>query len=66
MADDLERVVRRPWHEVRRKVSGSADTPLHAHLRAHGHRSAEFAPSQISSARNPSLGLARSSASRPG
>jgi hypothetical protein len=30
MADDLERVVRRPWHEVRRKVTGSADTPLHA------------------------------------
>ena len=30
MADDLDRVVRQPWHEVRRKVSGSADTPLHA------------------------------------
>jgi hypothetical protein len=30
MADDLDGVVRRPWHEVRRKVTGSADTPLHA------------------------------------
>ena len=30
MADDLDRVLRHPWHEVRRKVTGSADTPLHA------------------------------------
>jgi hypothetical protein len=30
IAGDLERVIRHPWHEVRRKVRGSADTPLHA------------------------------------
>jgi hypothetical protein len=30
MANDLDRVVRQPWHAVRRKVTGSADTPLHA------------------------------------
>jgi len=30
MAGDLDQVLRRPWHEVRRKVTGSADTPLHA------------------------------------
>ncbi|MET4037956.1 MULTISPECIES: hypothetical protein [unclassified Bradyrhizobium] len=30
MAGDLDRLIRHPWHEVRRKVTGSADTPLHA------------------------------------
>lgn len=30
LAHDLDRVLRRPWHDVRRKVTGSADTPLHA------------------------------------
>ncbi|WP_316235299.1 MULTISPECIES: DUF3800 domain-containing protein [unclassified Bradyrhizobium] len=30
MAGDLDRLIRQPWHEVRRKVTGSADTPLHA------------------------------------
>jgi hypothetical protein len=30
LAADLDRVVRQPWHEVRRRVNGSADTPLHA------------------------------------
>jgi hypothetical protein len=28
MAGDLDRLIRHPWHEVRRKVTGSADTPL--------------------------------------
>ena len=30
MANDLDRVVRQPWHAVRRRVTGSADTALHA------------------------------------
>jgi hypothetical protein len=30
MAGDLDRLIRHPWHEVRRKVTGSTDTPLHA------------------------------------
>lgn len=30
MTADLDRVIRHPWHEVRRKVTGSPDTPLHA------------------------------------
>ena len=30
LAADLDRVLRHPWHEVRRKVRGSADAPLHA------------------------------------
>jgi hypothetical protein len=30
LAADLDRVIRRPWHEVRRKVTGSADVALHA------------------------------------
>jgi hypothetical protein len=30
MAGNLDRLIRHPWHEVRRKVTGSADTPLHA------------------------------------
>jgi hypothetical protein len=30
MGGDLERVVRDPWCEVRRKVTGSPNTPLHA------------------------------------
>jgi hypothetical protein len=31
LAGDLDRVIRHPWHEVRRKVRGSADARLHAH-----------------------------------
>jgi hypothetical protein len=30
MEHDLERVIRQPWREVRRAVTGSPDTPLHA------------------------------------
>src|SRR5215208_3347319 len=30
MAEDLDRILRHPWREVRRRVTGSADTPLHA------------------------------------
>ncbi|WP_314963865.1 hypothetical protein [Bradyrhizobium cosmicum] len=30
MAGDLDRLIRHPWHEVRRKVTGAPDTPLHA------------------------------------
>ena len=30
MGDDLDRVIRAPWREVRRAVTGSPDTPLHA------------------------------------
>jgi hypothetical protein len=30
MASDLDSVIRHPCHEVRRKVTGSADTSLHA------------------------------------
>lgn len=30
MAPDLDRLIRHPWREVRRKVTGSPDTPLHA------------------------------------
>jgi hypothetical protein len=30
MAKDLDRIIRQPWREVRRKVTGSPDTPLHA------------------------------------
>jgi hypothetical protein len=30
LAQDLDTVVRRPWQEIRRKVTGSSDTPLHA------------------------------------
>jgi hypothetical protein len=30
MAGDLEAIVRAPWRQVRRVVSGSTDTPLHA------------------------------------
>jgi hypothetical protein len=30
MAGDLDQLIRHPWHEVRRKVTGSTDTPLHA------------------------------------
>jgi hypothetical protein len=32
MAHDLDRVIRHPWHDVRRKVTGSPNTPLHAAL----------------------------------
>jgi hypothetical protein len=37
MAHDLERVIRHPWHEVRRKVRGSPDLPLHAAALGHPH-----------------------------
>lgn len=30
MAGDLERVIHRPWQEVRRQIRGSVDMPLHA------------------------------------
>lgn len=30
MDKDLDRIIRQPWREVRRKVTGSPDTPLHA------------------------------------
>jgi hypothetical protein len=30
MAEHLDRLIRQPWREVRKKVTGSADTPLHA------------------------------------
>jgi hypothetical protein len=30
MARDLDAVIRSPWREVRRRVTGSAETPLHA------------------------------------
>src|SRR5258708_3223585 len=30
LAGDLDRLIRQPWHDVRRRVNGSADTPLHA------------------------------------
>jgi hypothetical protein len=35
MAHDLERIIRHPWHEVRRKVRGSPDLPLHAAALGH-------------------------------
>jgi|SRR5271166_3573688 len=30
MEHDLDRIIRAPWREVRRAVTGSPDTPLHA------------------------------------
>lgn len=30
LAQDLDRHIRQPWHEVRRRINGSADAPLHA------------------------------------
>jgi hypothetical protein len=30
LARDLDRVIRSPWREIRRRVTGSPDTPLHA------------------------------------
>ena len=30
MGKDLDRIIQQPWREVRRKVTGSPDTPLHA------------------------------------
>src|SRR5437016_9760171 len=30
MATDLDRLIRTPWREVRSKITGSSDTPLHA------------------------------------
>jgi hypothetical protein len=35
LAADPERIIRHPWHEVRRRVRGSADTPLHASALGH-------------------------------
>jgi hypothetical protein len=43
MAGDLERVLRHPWHEVRRKVKGSPDTPLHAASLGHPPRAEDIA-----------------------
>jgi hypothetical protein len=31
LAGDLERVIRAPWRELRKRVTGLPDTPLHAH-----------------------------------
>jgi hypothetical protein len=42
LASDLERVIRHPWHEVRRRVRGSADTPLHAAALGHPPRSEDI------------------------
>src|ERR1700730_8153268 len=30
MSENIERTIRYPWREVRKRVKGSADTPLHA------------------------------------
>lgn len=30
MGSDLERIINQPWRDVRRQVTGSTDTPLHA------------------------------------
>jgi hypothetical protein len=30
MVRDLDRVIREPWREVRKRVTGSRDKPLHA------------------------------------
>ena len=30
LARDLDRIIRDPWREIRRLVTGSEDTPLHA------------------------------------
>ena len=38
MAADLDRLVRRPWHEVRRQIRGSANEPLHAANLGHSPR----------------------------
>jgi hypothetical protein len=35
MAHDLERIIRHPWHEVRRKLCGSPNLPLHAAALGH-------------------------------
>lgn len=31
MGRDLERLILQPWREIRKRVTGSPDTPLHAH-----------------------------------
>src|SRR5690348_17178461 len=31
MGRDLDRLIYRPWKEIRRRVTGSPDTPLNAH-----------------------------------
>jgi hypothetical protein len=43
MASDLERTLRHPWHEVRRKVKGSPDAPLHAASLGHPPRPEDIA-----------------------
>jgi hypothetical protein len=35
MAHDLELIIRHPWHEVRRKLCGSPNMPLHAAALGH-------------------------------
>lgn len=35
LAKDLDHILRHPWHEVRRKVRGSVDAPLHAATLGH-------------------------------
>jgi hypothetical protein len=30
MDGDLDRIIRHPWREIRKTVTGSPDTPLHA------------------------------------
>jgi hypothetical protein len=42
LASDIDRVIRHPWHEVRRRVRGSADTPLHAAALGHPPRSEDI------------------------
>lgn len=42
LAADLESVIRHPWHEVRRRVRGSAETPLHAAALGHPPRSKDI------------------------
>jgi hypothetical protein len=31
MSHDLDRIIRQPWREIRRRIAGSPDTQLHAH-----------------------------------
>ena len=59
MANDLDRVVRQPWHAVRRRVTGSADTALHAASFARTATKSRSKLSRNSSARSPSPALER-------
>ncbi|MFG3594500.1 hypothetical protein [Bradyrhizobium sp. RDI18] len=54
LAADLERVICHLWHEVRRRVRGSADTPLHAAALGHPQRMED-----IEAVRNFSAAFAR-------